>query len=89
METFLRGLSQSRQVGPIRRCDRADDGGNLSSIAPWYVVPANDKKYARLAALKILVDELGRGVALTPRPLDPAIAKEASRLFDVAPYELE
>jgi AMP-polyphosphate phosphotransferase len=60
-----------------------------SSIAPWYVVPANDKKYARLAALKILVDELGRGVALTPRPLDPAIAKEASRLFDVAPYELE
>ena len=51
--------------------------------APWYVVPANDKKYARIAALKILVDQLGRGVALEPRPVDPAIAKEASRLFDV------
>jgi hypothetical protein len=24
-----------------------------------------------------------------PRPVDPAIAKEASRLFDLPPYELE
>ncbi len=58
-------------------------------IAPWYVVPANNKKYARLAALKILIDQLGRGVPLEPRPIDPAVAKEASRLFDVPPHELE
>jgi polyphosphate kinase 2 (PPK2 family) len=57
--------------------------------SPWYVVPANNKKYGRIAALKILVDQLGRGVSLEPRPVDPAIAKEASLLFDVSPYELE
>jgi polyphosphate kinase 2 (PPK2 family) len=56
--------------------------------APWYVVPANNKKYARLAALQILVDQLGGGVALEPRPIDPGIAKEASRLFDVPPRAL-
>jgi hypothetical protein len=51
-------------------------------------VPANNKKYARLAALQILVDQLGGGVALEPRPIDPGIAKEASRLFDVPPRAL-
>jgi polyphosphate kinase 2 (PPK2 family) len=60
-----------------------------SRDAPWYLVPANNKKYARLAALHILIDQLGRGVSLEPRPIDPAVAKEASRLFDVPPSGLE
>jgi len=51
--------------------------------APWYLVPANDKPFGRLAAFKILIARLGKGVSLRPRPLDPKIAKLAARLFDL------
>lgn len=47
----------------------------------WYLVPANNKPYARLAALSILADQLGEGVPLEPRPLDPRTARAASRLL--------
>jgi polyphosphate kinase 2 (PPK2 family) len=46
----------------------------------WYLVPANNKPFARLAAFRILTDRLGQGVPLEPRPLDPKTAKAASRL---------
>jgi len=48
----------------------------------WYLVPANNKPYARLAAFRILSDRLGKGVDLEPRPLDHKIAKAAARLFN-------
>ena len=51
--------------------------------APWYLVPANDKPFGRLAPFKILIARLGKGVSLGPRPLDPKIAKLAARLFDL------
>lgn len=47
----------------------------------WYLVPANDKPFARLAALRILADQLGQGVCLEPRPLDPSTAMAASELL--------
>jgi len=47
--------------------------------APWHLIPANDKPYGRIAALRILVDRLGNGVALEPRPIDPKLLKEAKR----------
>lgn len=47
----------------------------------WYLVPANNKPFARLAALSILADQLGNGVPLEPRPLDAKTAMAASRLF--------
>jgi AMP-polyphosphate phosphotransferase len=59
-----------------------------NSAAPWHLIPSNDKKYARLAAFQILIDHLGRGVSLKPRPLDPAVAREAKRLFDLTPAKL-
>jgi AMP-polyphosphate phosphotransferase len=46
----------------------------------WYLVPANNKPFARLAAFSILTDRLGEGVPLQPRPLDPKTARAASRL---------
>ena len=49
----------------------------------WYLVPANNKPFARLAVFSILTDRLGEGVSLEPRPLDPKPAKAASRLLDV------
>ena len=51
--------------------------------APWYLVPANDKSFGRLAAFKILIARLGKGVNLEPRPLDPKIAELAAQVFDL------
>ena len=51
--------------------------------APWYLVPANDKPFGRLAAFKILIARLGKGVSLKPRPLDPKVAAVAAQLFDL------
>ena len=52
--------------------------------APWYLIPANNKPYARLAAFRILIERLGKGVSLEPRPLDPKVAEVAAQLFDLA-----
>jgi polyphosphate kinase 2 (PPK2 family) len=54
-----------------------------SKRAPWYLIPANNKPFGRIAALSILIDRLGKGVSLTPRPLDPKISERAAQLFDL------
>lgn len=50
--------------------------------APWHVIPANDKKYARIAALKVITKALAKGVDLRPAPLDEKVEQEAVMLFD-------
>ena len=52
--------------------------------APWFLIPANDKPYGRLAVFTILIDLLGKGLRLKPRPLDPKIAELAQELFDIS-----
>ena len=52
--------------------------------APWFLVPANDKPYGRLAVFTILVDLLGKGLRLRPRQLDPKVAEMAKQLFDIS-----
>ena len=56
--------------------------------APWHLIPANNKLYGRLAALRIAADRLSKTVALEPRPLARVVAEEAQILFgDLAmPY---
>jgi AMP-polyphosphate phosphotransferase len=54
-----------------------------TKLAPWYLVPANDKPFGRIAAFTILIARLGKGISLEPRPLDPKIAELAARLFDL------
>jgi polyphosphate kinase 2 (PPK2 family) len=56
-------------------------GRTSSKRTPWYLVPANNKPFARIAALNILADELGRSVSLGPRPLDSKTATAASELL--------
>ena len=51
--------------------------------APWYLIPANDKLYGRLATFTILIEVLGKGLSLKPRPLDPKVAEMAKQLFDL------
>ncbi len=49
--------------------------------APWYLIPANHKSYARLAVFNILAERLGQGVDLSPKPLDPKLAEAAAELL--------
>ena len=50
--------------------------------APWLVVPANDKRYARILALGTIADRLGSGVDLDPKPADPRIEKQYERMVE-------
>jgi polyphosphate kinase 2 (PPK2 family) len=54
-----------------------------TDYAPWNVIPANDKKYARVAALKAIVDCFGHGVELSPPTLDDALISEACKHLDI------
>ena len=53
-----------------------------STVArPWHAIPANDKKYARLAALGLVVKHLAKGVDLKPGDLDPEFARHAHEVL--------
>jgi polyphosphate kinase 2 (PPK2 family) len=52
--------------------------------APWYLVPANDRPYGRIAVFSVLIDVLGKGLSLKPRPIDPKVAEMAKQLFDLS-----
>jgi hypothetical protein len=51
--------------------------------APWYLVPANNKPFGRLAAFRIIADRLAKDVALEPRTLDPRVAEAAEQLLGI------
>ncbi len=50
--------------------------------APWHVIAAEDKKWARIEALSVIVDTLAAGIDLKPRPLDEKVKEAAASLFD-------
>lgn len=49
--------------------------------APWHVIASDNKMHARLKALEVVADVLGRGVKLTEHELDPAIAEAAYKAW--------
>ena len=51
--------------------------------ARWHLVPANNKPFGRLAAFRIIADQLSLGVDLQPRPLDPMVAEAAEQLLGI------
>jgi polyphosphate kinase 2 (PPK2 family) len=57
--------------------------------APWYLVPANNKPYGRIAAFRILADRLGSDVSQDPRPIDPLLLAEAERALDLSASDIE
>jgi polyphosphate kinase 2 (PPK2 family) len=58
-----------------------------TDYAPWHVIASDDKRHARLAGLKILVDELSRGVKITKQELDPAVTAAALKLWGWTPKD--
>ncbi len=59
-----------------------------TKAAPWYLIPSNSKLYSRVAAMRILVDRLGKDVSLEPRPLDPKLLKQAKRALQLSAADL-
>jgi AMP-polyphosphate phosphotransferase len=54
-----------------------------TSSSPWYAIPANSKKYARVEALRIIARRLCSGVDLAPAELDEALTMEARELLKI------
>jgi AMP-polyphosphate phosphotransferase len=54
-----------------------------TKLAPWHLVPANNKPFGRLAAFRIIADRLSKDVDLEPRALDPKVAEAAERLLGI------
>ena len=51
--------------------------------APWHLIPANNKPYGRVAALRIIAERLAKDVSLAPRPLDPKVVEAAERMLGI------
>ena len=60
-----------------------------TDIAPWHLIPANNKPYGRVAAFRILVDRLGQDVSLEPRQIAPALLSEAKRALSLSTADIE
>ena len=56
--------------------------------APWCVIPAEDKRYGRIAAMTEIARRLGRGVDLGPPALDDAVLAEAQQHFQLEPSQI-
>lgn len=56
--------------------------------APWHVIPANDKKYARIACMRVVTKMLADKVDLSPPPLDERAVDEAKAVLGLDPLAL-
>lgn len=60
-----------------------------TDCAPWQIIPANDKKHARIAAMKVITDTLAKGVDLSPPVLDETVISAAKEHIDMSPSLVE
>jgi AMP-polyphosphate phosphotransferase len=59
-----------------------------TKLAPWYLIPADDKPFSRIVAFRILADRLGKGVSLKPRPINPQLFKKARRIVGLSAADI-
>ncbi len=55
-----------------------------TDYAPWTVIAANNKKYARITAMQAIVDCLGKDVDLSPPPIEPEVLAAARQHLDIS-----
>lgn len=60
-----------------------------TNVAPWHLIPANNKKYARIAAMKEIIGCFGKGIDLNPPTLDESVLAEARKHFNLKPDLLQ
>jgi polyphosphate kinase 2 (PPK2 family) len=56
--------------------------------APWHVIPANHKLYARIACMRIVTEILAANVDLSPPPLDERAIDEVKAVLGLDPLAL-
>jgi polyphosphate kinase 2 (PPK2 family) len=54
-----------------------------TTYAPWHAIPAENKKYARVAALDVIAKRLAAGVDLSPVTLAPEVIAEARKVLEI------
>ncbi len=54
-----------------------------TQIAPWHVIPANNKKYARIKTMRTIVEAFSRDIDLSPQHLDQRTLDAACEVLDV------
>jgi polyphosphate kinase 2 (PPK2 family) len=57
--------------------------------APWCLIPAEDKKYARVAALTEIAARLSRDIDLSPPTLDDTLLSEAQKHLPLDPTQID
>ena len=72
-----------------KRPDYLDALGDMfartdTAAAPWTVIDGNNKKAARIAALRAVADRLEAAVDMTPPPLDPEVERMARAALGLA-----
>jgi len=60
-----------------------------TDYAPWHLIPANDKKHARITAIKAVTDCLSRDIDLAPPVLDDTVLNAAKEHIDMTPSLIE
>jgi len=53
--------------------------------APWHLIAANHKWFARLSVLKTVAKAMEDGIDITPPPLDPEVVREAELQLGIKP----
>lgn len=56
-----------------------------SAVAPWHVIPANSKPYARISSLSAIVETLSADVDLSPPKFPKKVRAEIKRILGVDP----
>lgn len=87
---FKVGLEDFRNIGRRKQYLEAYDDmleKTDTDYAPWHVIASDDKRHARLAGLKIMVEELGRGTKIMPQELDPKVARAAHEMWGWKPKD--
>ncbi|MBU3020542.1 polyphosphate kinase 2 family protein [Aestuariibacter sp. A3R04] len=54
-----------------------------TEAAPWHVIAAEHKWYARVAVLRTLVEELGKEVDISPPPIDDSVVNLARKKLGI------
>lgn len=54
-----------------------------TDIAPWHVIPANNKKYTRIKAMQAIVEAFSKDIDLNPQHLDRRTLEAACEALDV------
>ena len=62
LQDHRRGLAQPREVGRLRARRLRHGRAHQTEIAPWTLVEANDKNFARIKVLKTICERIERAL---------------------------